>query len=313
MAVIVLDKRLLDLVDEGAEAEKIATGYVFTEGPVWHSRERHLTFSDINDDHGGTMYRWTRESGAQIFRRPSNHANGNTYDHEGRLITCEHDRRVVRLNPDGKLEVVADRFQGARLNSPNDVICAPSGDLIFTDPTFGLRQPDGSIAGQEYDFAGVLRWQASSGEVTPMVKTLAAPNGLAMPDDGSLLYVCDTREGTVRAWDMGPDGALSNERVACTASHGDAQGRPDGMKLDVLGNIYVAGNTGEGIWVFDPRGTLLGMIGIGSEMNRQGTAPGGPANLAWGDDDWQTIYATAVTSVYRLRMKVPGQPVRISG
>jgi len=146
-----------------------------------------------------------------------------------------------------------------------------------------------------------------------MVKTLAAPNGLAMPDDGSMLYVCDTREGTVRAWDVGSDGALSNERVACTARHGDAQGRPDGMKLDVQGNIYVAGNTGEGIWVFDPAGTLLGMIGIGSETKRQGTAPGGPANLAWGDDDWQTIYATAVTSVYRLRMKVPGQPVRIEG
>jgi gluconolactonase len=311
MAVVVIDKRLLDLVDEDVKVEKIATGYTFVEGPVWHARERHLTFSDIYDDHGGTMYRWTEKDGAQILRRPSNRANGNTYDRQGRLVTCEHGRRVVRMDAGGNIEVVVDRFEGKRLNSPNDVICLPNGDLLFTDPTFGLRQPDGSIAGQEYDFAGVFRYSSADGSLKPLLRDIGAPNGLAMTDDGRTFYVCDTRERVVRAWDVDAEGNLSNGRVVCRTEHGDARGGPDGMKLDSQGNIYVAANSADGIWVFAPEGTLLGMIGTGEEQNRLGTGPGGPANLAWGDDDWQTIYATAVTSVYRLRMKVPGQPVVI--
>jgi gluconolactonase len=310
MAVVVIDKRLLDLVDEDVKVDKIATGYIFTEGPVWHPKERHLTFSDIFDEHGGTMYRWTEKDGAQVFRRPSEHSNGNTYDHQGRLITCQHDRRLVHTKPDGTTEVLADRYNGARLNSPNDVICTPDGDLIFTDPTFGLRQPDGSIAGQEYRHAGVFRL-SKDGSLTMLVDSIEAPNGLAMTDDGSKFYVCDTRAQTVSVWDVDASGGLKNGHVLCIARHEGHEGRPDGMKLDSLGNIYVAGNSAEGIWVFDPDGVLLGFIGTGEEMNRQGSAPGGPANLAWGDDDWQTIYATAVSSVYRLRMKVPGQPVRI--
>jgi gluconolactonase len=219
---------------------------------------------------------------------------------------------VVRMSHGGYVEPLIERYDGARLNSPNDIICTSSGDLIFTDPVFGLRQPDGSIVGQEYDFSGVFRYSPALGSLTPLLKHVGAPNGLAMPDSGSPLYVCDTRAGTVSAWDVDADGVLSNEQVACDLKHEAQQARPDGMKLDSLGNIYVAGNSPEGIWVFSPDGTLLGLIGVGEEMNRQRTAQGGPANLAWGDEDWQTIYATAVTSVYRLRMKVPGQPVYLS-
>src|SRR5690606_17172009 len=163
MAVVVLDKRLLDLVDEEVQVEKIATGYVFTEGPVWHSKERHLTFSDIYDDHGGTMYRWTPSGGVAIFRRPSGHANGNTYDRAGNLITCHHDRYISITRPDGSAPTLVDRFGEARLNSPNVVICAPDGAILFTDPVYGLRLPDGSIVGQVYPFSGVFRYTPDDG------------------------------------------------------------------------------------------------------------------------------------------------------
>ena len=310
MAVVVMDQRLLDLVDEDVQPEKIATGYVFTEGPVWHPTERHLTYSDIYDDHAGTMYRWTEAGGAQVFRRPSDHANGNTYDLAGNLITCHHDRYLSRTRPDGTIERLVERFDGHRLNSPNDVICDPrTGDLLFTDPTYGLRQPDGSIVGDEYGFAGVFRYSVSEGGLVSLVSDIESPNGLALTDDGRTLYVCNTSSQTVSAFNVMSEGRVGDHRIVCNLNHGDRQGRPDGMKLDSLGNIYVAGNSADGIWVFAPDGTLLGLIGVGEEINRQGTAPGGPANLAWGDDDHQTIYATAVTSVYRLRMKVPGQAV----
>jgi sugar lactone lactonase YvrE len=175
-----------------------------------------------------------------------------------------------------------------------------------------LRQADGSIVGQEYPYSGVFRYKPSDGVLTPMIQDNPSPNGLAMSADGTKFYICNTGAQTVSVYDVRPDGNLENGRVLCNLSQGEHQGRPDGMKLDALGNIYVAANSPEGIWVFDPDGTLLGFIGTGEEINRQGTAPGGPANIAWGDDDWQTIYATAVTSVYRLRMKVPSQQVRLS-
>jgi gluconolactonase len=311
MAVVVLDQRLLDLVDENVQVDKIASGFVFTEGPVWHPKERHLTFSDIYDQHNGTMYRWTETAGVQVYRRPSNHANGNTYDHHGNLITCEHDRRLISTAPDGTITVLVDHFGAAKLNSPNDVICTDNGDIIFTDPTYGLRQPDGSTVGQEYPFAGVFRYSPADGTLTSLVIDLASPNGLAITDDQRSLYVGNPSEQTIDAFDVTVEGTVGDHRVVCTLKHEDHNGRPDGMKLDVNGNIYVAGNSAEGIWVFDPEGTLLGFIGTGEETNRQGTAPGGPANLAWGGDDNQTLFATAVTSVYRLRLKVPGQPGRV--
>jgi gluconolactonase len=204
-----------------------------------------------------------------------------------------------------------DCFGEARLNSPNDVICLANGDLIFTDPTYGLRQRDGSIKGQEYDFAGVFRYSSSSKMLKPLVRDLPSPNGLAISADGKYLYVCDTSGRTVNVFEVQVDGSLANGRVFCSLRQGEHQGRPDGLKLDQQGNVYVAANSPEGIWVFASDGTLLGFIGVGEEQNRLGTGLGGPANLAWGDDDWRTIYATAVTSVYRLRMKVAGQPVII--
>jgi sugar lactone lactonase YvrE len=301
MAIVAVDGRLGELVDLAAPIEQIASGFQFTEGPVWHSRDRTLTFSDVR---GGSMYRWTEGGGVEVFRRPSGGGNGNTYDREGRLITCEHDnRRVSRTALDGAIETVAGDYRGKRLNSPNDVILAPDGDIIFTDPPYGLRQPDGSIQGQELPFNGVFRVSARTGELTLLVDDFDRPNGLVMSDDGSRLLVADTAREHVRVFDVAADGSLSNGRELVGQFRGQTgtlpPARPDGMKLDSRGNLYVAANTEEGIWVFSPEGDLIGQIGL----------PETPANLAWGGQDWRTLYVTATTSVYRLPMKVAGQPV----
>jgi gluconolactonase len=297
MTIVALDDRLAELVVLHTEPEKIATGFVFTEGPLWHPRERHFTFSDVRAD---TMYRWTEAAGATVLRRPSGGSNGNTYDRQGRLITCEHaNRRLSRTLPDGTIETVAGDYDGKRLNSPNDVICTPSGDLIFTDPPYGLLQPDRSIVGQELPFFGVFRVRAGGGALELLIGDMERPNGLVISPDGRRLMVCDTDRGHVRAWNVAADGSLSGGAVFAEVKHGGTTGRPDGMKLDERGNLYVAANTAEGVWVFSPEGTLLGLIGL----------PEPPANIAWGGDNWSTLYATAQTSVYRLPMKVAGQPV----
>lgn len=306
MAVVALDRRLLDIIDPQAEAERIAGGFVFTEGPVWHSRERHLTFSDVFAD---TMYRWTEAGGAVVFRKPSGQANGNTYDRRARLVTCQHDRRLTRTEPDGSVRDLATHYRGKRLNAPNDVVCAANGDLYFTDPFFGL--PGSDPAARELDFNGVYRLSAADGSLTLLVDDFTAPNGIVLGEGGRKLYVADTRERHVRVFDIGEDGRLRGGRVFCEAKHDGALGSPDGMKMDVLGNLYVAGNTPEGVWVFGPEGALLGFIGVGAEKHPFRDAPGGPANLAFGGDDWRTLFVTAVSSVYRLRLKVAGQPVVI--
>ncbi len=310
MPLTVFDDRLLDLVAPDYRVDKVSAGHEFTEGPVWHPRERHLTFSDV---HKQVMYRWSERHGVTIYRGASNGANGNTYDHHGRLVTCEGTtRRVVRTSPDGAIEVVADHFGAAKLNEPNDVICAPNGDIIFTDPTFGMRGPDGAVHGQEYPFSGVFRVSARDGTLTAMVEGIAWPNGLALTGDGRTLYVDDSFERFVYAFDVADDGRAHNRRAFALLDHGDGDIIPDGMKLDALGNLYVAPNNRLGVWVYAPDGTLLGAIGLPPEQSIHGTGLGGASNLAWGDDDLQTLYVTAVTSVYRLRMKVAGQPLRIT-
>ncbi len=300
MAVVVLDKRLLDLVDEGVQVDQIATGCTFTEGPLWHPRQRYLTFSDVRTK---KMHRWSEKDGQSLFRDNDGAGpNGNTYDRDGLMITCEHDnRRVSRTKADGSVESVVDRFEGHRLNSPNDVICTKNGDLIFTDPTYGLRQPDGSIAGQEYPFAGVFRLTPSTGNLRVLADDFQAPNGLVITDDEKTMYIADTRLHNVRAFDVAADGSLSNSREFADISHGETTGMPDGMKLDVEGNLYVTANRPQGLWVYAPDGTHLGFIEVGES----------PANCAWGGDDWQTLFVTAQSSVYRLRMKVAGQPVLV--
>ncbi len=295
-ANVALDSSFERLIDLQSEPERIATGFVFTEGPVWDRRDSSLTFSDIQ---GNTLYRWTEAGGAEVFRRPSGEANGNTLDRQGRLITCEHaNRRVSRTLPDGTVETIASHYQGKLLNSPNDAVCAANGDVYFTDPPYGLRRPDGSFAPQELPYSGVYRISAADGALTLLAEDFVRPNGLVISSDQRTIFIDDTQAHVVRAFDLTPNG-LRNGRLFADVSRGDIIGLPDGMKMDLEGNLYVTANTAEGVWVFAPGGRHVGFIGV----------PEPPANLAWGGDDWKTLFITARSSVYRLRMKVAGQPV----
>ena len=294
---LILDQRLTAVVEPDLDPEKIAGGFVFTEGPVWQVRDQSLIFSDVQGD---AMYRWTRSSGSEVFRRPSAGANGNTYDPAGNLISCEHEgRRVSRTLSNGSIEDVATNYQGKRLNSPNDVICAANGDVFFTDPPYGLRQADGTFLPGELAFSGVFRVSGADGSVTLLADDFAKPNGLVVRDGGKQILIDDTDNHVVRALDIGPDGGLSAGRIFADISYKDTVGRPDGMKLDSRGNLYVAANTDEGVWVFDPDGVLLGFIGV----------PEPPSNIAWGEEDWSILFITARSSVYRLPLKVAGQPL----
>jgi sugar lactone lactonase YvrE len=295
----VLDAAFERLVDPHAPIENIATGFTFTEGPVWHSRDQRLIFSDIPNN---TLYVWTEDNGHEVFRRPSGQGNGNAFDRQGRLLTCEHaNRRVSRTASGGSVETLASHFDGKRLNSPNDVICASNGDVYFSDPPYGLMQPDGGFKGQELPYCGVFRWSAADGQLALLIDDFERPNGLALSSQETQLYICDTEHHHVRVFDLEADGSLRHGRVCAELIHGEVLGRADGIKLDVEGNLYVAGNTQEGIWVFTPGGQLIGFIGVGEFA----------ANLAWGGNDWRTLYITARTSVYRVPMNVAGQPVGV--
>ena len=207
-----------------------------------------------------------------------------------RLITCEHNgRRVVRTELDGAISALAERFQGRRLNSPNDVVVRSDGSVYFTDPPYGLGNPP---RWKELTFNGVYR-RAADGEVVLLVDDFERPNGLAFSPDETVLYVDDTERGHIRAFDVRPDGGIANGRVFAELE-GREPGRPDGMKVDWEGNVYCTGPGG--FWIFSSAGKYLGRV----------LMPEVPANLAWGDSDWKTLYITAQTSVYRMRLIIPG-------
>jgi len=271
---------LADLVE--GQPERL--GFQFTEGPLWHP-DGYLLFSDIP---ANKIFKWTPNGTVEIFREPSGNSNGLTFDRQGRLIACEHgNRRVSRTEKDGTVVTLADRYQGKRLNSPNDVVVKSDGSIYFTDPPYGVRPED-----RELDFQGVYRW-APDGTLTLLVDDFEKPNGLAFSPDEKTLYIADTDRRHVRAFDVQPDGTLAHSRILAELKS-DAPGGPDGMKVDVEGNLYVTGPGGT--WVFDPTGKHLGTI----------VTPEGPANCAWGDADWKTLYITARTSIYRVRVKVAG-------
>jgi len=284
------------LIVPGAKIDPIAGGFGFTEGPVWNSEQQNLLFSDI---HGDVLYAWSEE-GCDMFRRPSGQANGNTYDRQGRLITCEHkNRRISRTTEDGTVETLADNYEGKRLNSPNDVVCSSAGDIYFTDPPYGLIQTDGSIKNGELDFFGVYRLSPRDGSLTLLIDDFIRPNGLLLARDESQLFIADTELLHIRVFDISADGTLQNGRIFAELKYENMEGRPDGMKMDTEGNLYVAGGLVGSVWVFDPTGKLIGLIEF----------PEGPANLAWGGEDWRTLFVTARTSVYRLPMNAAGVPV----
>jgi gluconolactonase len=294
MAIAAHSERLHELVDENAAVEQIATGFTFTEGPIWMA-DGSLHFSDMPAD---KRRRWHPDEGVAVLRDPSNKCNGMTLDNDGNLLVCEHvTSSVVRERPDGARETLATHWQGKELNSPNDVIVASDGSIVFTDPTYGRMPGFGLEREQELDFQGVYRLPAGGGGLELLVDDFAQPNGLCFSPDESLLYVNDTDRAHIRVFDVGPGHQLSNGRVfAANIGDGDLAkgGLVDGMKADERGNIYVTGP--EGIWVFSPEGEHLGVIRV----------PESTGNLNWGDDDWKSLFIPSSTSVYRVRMKVAG-------
>jgi gluconolactonase len=310
------DSRLSDLVDPEATVERIASGFRFTEGPVWDARNDSLLFSDIR---AHVIHRWSQRDGVSAYREISNGANGNTFDPQGRLLTCEprksfrrledgsvetHGedpmagaRCVTRTELDGTVQPIATRYNGGLFSSPNDIVCLANGDILFTDPDYGLRHADGSMTPRETPFNGVYRIDHRDGSLSVVTGDIESPNGLVVTDDGARLLVADTRHHVVRSYPLDGGDATGRGELFCDLTYDGRNGHPDGMKLDELGNLYIAGGTEDGVWVFDPQGVLLGFIVI----------PERPANVAWGDAGWQTLYVTAMTSVYRVGLKVRGQ------
>ncbi len=287
----VFDSAIRNIVPEKASLDHIATGFGFTEGPVW--RGDSLLFSDIPRSRIVSLV--MRHEGPEVttFRSPSGNSNGNTLDRSGRLVSCEHSaRRVSRTEADGSISVLADRYQGKRLNSPNDVVVRSDGSVFFTDPPYGLTD---MTKWKELPYNGVYR-RAPDGELVLLVDDFDRPNGLAFSPDESVLYVDDTARGHIRAFDVSPEGTISNGRVFADIRAAEP-GNPDGMKVDQRGNVYCTGSGG--FWIIDPGGKSLGRV-LMQEL---------PANLAWGDADGRTLYITARTSVYRMRLEVPGVPV----
>jgi gluconolactonase len=297
-----LDRALDRLVSPAAPIEKIANGFLFTEGPVWSRPSRCLYFSDIP---GNALLKWTPDGKVTIVRKPvfpgsytpgfGIGPNGHTLDQEGRLISCEHgNRRLARTEQDGSITVLADRYEGRRLNSPNDVVVKSNGDIYFTDPPYGLPGHDASPH-KELSFNGVFRL-TPAGRLDLLVSNLRRPNGLAFSPDERKFYVANS-EHARRIWmvyDARPDGAVADGRVFFDANRHPARGVPDGMKLDVLGNLYCTGPGG--ILVLSPAGRHLGTI----------VTPELPANCHWGDEDGRMLYVTARTGLYRIRLRVPG-------
>src|SRR5256714_9057899 len=294
MAIAAQSEQLHELVDPDAEVEQLLTGCTFTEGPIWMA-DGSLHFSDMPGD---KRRRWHPDEGVTVLRDPSNKCNGMTIDNDGNLIVCEHvTSSVVRERPDGARETLATHHQGKELNSPNDVIVASDGSIIFTDPTYGRMPGFGVEREQDLDFQGVYRIGPDGGEPELLVGDFAQPNGLCFSPDESLLYVNDTDRAHIRVFDVGPDHRLSNGRgFADNIGDGDLAkgGLVDGMKADEQGNVYVTGP--DGVWVFSTDGEHLGTIEV----------PESVGNLNWGDDDWRSLYIPASTSVYRVRMNVAG-------
>ena len=295
----VRDPRLHDLVAPDAPIDRIAGGLVFTEGPVW--RGGALLFSDIPNNR---IARWRRlPEGPDLTTFATGMSNGLTLDRQGRVLAAEHyGRRVTRLADDGTRTVLAERFQGKRLNSPNDIVVKSDGSIYFTDPPYGVQpsrpgtvRPAGwwtqPIEGKEQTVHGVYRI-TPDGALHLLVDDFALPNGLAFSPDESVLYIDDSAHKHIRALDVRPDGTLTGSRILLDMASEDP-GVPDGLKVDVQGNVYCTGPGG--LWVCRPDGALLGRIIL----------PELPANVAWGEDG-SVLFLTARTSVYRLPTRTRG-------
>jgi gluconolactonase len=280
-----LSPKFRDLIAANAQLETVAGGFGFTEGPMWDP----AGFLYVSDETINKIFR-VYPNGKKEEVIALGDPDGNTFDRRHHLIDCASVlRAIIEVTPEGKYKVLADRYDGKRLNSPNDVIAGPDGALYFTDPTLDL------VAGekQEIPFQGVYRLD-DSGKVRLLTKDLTQPNGLAFSPDGKQFYVDDSEQRNIRVYDVAADGTLSRGRIFGREPGAKNEGVPDGIKVDTNGNLFVTGP--KGIWVWDANGNHLGTI----------VMPEQPANLTWGDKEYRTLYITATTSVYRLETKTQG-------
>jgi gluconolactonase len=302
-SIIRLDPRFDQLVPKDAKIEFLADDILWAEGPVWDKQGGFLLFSDTKSN---TAYKWSPQDGKTVFLHPSGYtgsapftgsepgSNGLTFDSQHRLTLCQHgDRRISRLEKDGKFTTLVDRYQGKRLNSPNDLVFKSNGDLYFTDPPYGLPKTFDDPT-RELPFAGVFRL-GKDGKVTLLTSENKAPNGIAFSPDEKTLYVDDTVRKLWTAYPVLADGTLGKGRIlydAAKLSQG-LPGAPDGLKVDVHGNIWTAAPGG--IFVIAPDGMLLGRFDLGAPT----------ANCAWGDDG-STLYITSNHNLFRVRLNTKG-------
>jgi len=292
------------IVESGAEAQQLATDFVFTEGPLWHP-DGYWLFVDLRLE-PPVIHRMSPAGGTpDIVREPSGGTNGMTLDLQGRLLMCEGDnRRITRMEPDGTINVVADRWDGKRFHRPNDIVCRSDGSIYITNPSGRVPEEE-----QEIEWPGTIHRITTDGMVELLAHDIDFPNGIAFSPDESVLYVSNTRklgerpdqywDGEVKpnqfiqAYDVAADGSLSNSRMFGSMASAE-DGVPDGMKVDAEGRVYCTSSGG--VWVFDAAGEHLGIIRV----------PEIPANCAFGGPDFRTMLFTARTSVYSLRMTTPG-------
>ena len=288
------------IVSTDQELEVLGSGFGAAEGPLWHREGGYLLFSEVHNDR--TM-KWSPQDGITVFREPTDHANGLDWDPQHKLIACEDGtRRMTRLEADGSITVVANRYKGNRLNRPNDVVVRSDGSIYFTDP----GAPDLDM---DLDFSAVFRVSPDLSTITLLVSDFVLPNGLAFSPDESILYIDDSMGvlarrddmfhsiGHIRGFDVQADGTLANSRVFCEL-RGERSGIPDGMKVDMEGNVYCTGPGG--VWVIDPSGKHLGTILTGADQT---------TNCAWGGEDWKTLFITTLEPLARIQLKIPGVPV----
>ncbi|UWQ17900.1 SMP-30/gluconolactonase/LRE family protein [Jannaschia sp. M317] len=294
MSVEIRDERFRDVIGDDCVLEKLGTGFDFTEGPIWHPVEKHLTFSDMPGNH---IRRWHPDGRIETFRKPSDMANGNTYDAQGRMVTCEHaTSRVTRTEQDGTITVLASHYNGKELNSPNDIVVRRDGLIYFTDPTYGRLDYYGVERDCELDYQGVYVVTPDGETLTCLADDFGQPNGLCFSLDHSRLFVNDTEHKHIRCFDVAADGGVTGGDV-WTELTGDKPGHPDGMKIDSAGNLYCTGPGG--VHVVTPDKTCLGVI----EMEEF------TANFAWGGDDLKEMFFTSSTSLYRTKTRTAGLPL----
>jgi gluconolactonase len=294
MAHEALAPEFRNLIDEYEPVLQLGSGFDFTEGPVWHPVEHHLLFSDMPAD---VRRRWDSH-GVREVMRPSNKANGLTYDAELNLLACEHaTSSVVRIRPDGRREVLASHFEGRELNSPNDICVRSDGSIYFTDPWYGRMPVYGVERPRQLGWQGVFRIRPGQVGREPELLVgrylFTMPNGICFSPDESQFYVNDTEQANIRVFDVKPDGALDNGRLFASGLKDSLKpGVPDGMKCDAQGNVWVTAPGG--VWVYNRDGRLIGKVSV----------PELVANLHWGGEDWHTLFICATHSLYSVRTKV---------